>query len=207
LPVTVCWLKDDPSRDSEPAWGLGRTPGRDLKACLFADFTQFNSIETLDTRYPPLEVWKFDVGGSYPLANGLIELGAGTGLIHFSSEKEQDVSVTRFTVTPLRIVTRPFLFVSYFFPNNPTVARISSTFKFYLKETAVYGKLSACQFHADFATDPARNCVNGGDGGFFTDGDLVGSYGVLVDLTELLPLLGRIPGVRTAPVINRIPQP
>jgi hypothetical protein len=198
-PITVCTWKDIDSRSMQKLqWTPGlpdlRSGTRDAKVCLFADITQFKSIDTPDERYNPLNVWKYDFGGSYPLAHGLVELGAGAGVIHFSNERDEDtpVSVTRFTVTPLRVVTRPFLFLSYLAPTNKVLFRATSSFKFYIKETAVYGKLTACQFGADFTTEPTRHCdsnLESADGGFTTDGDMVRSYGVLIDLTELLPLL------------------
>jgi hypothetical protein len=174
--ATVCKTDRD-----ERSWTLGVPGTREEgtpRVCVFADFQRMSAPGSRG--FPEVGLTWFDAGAAYPIANGLFEIGAGLGTMRFTNDETG--SATRVVATPIRFVSRPFHFIRHFDPSNRRLARWSNVFKVYFKETAVLGELTAQDFGVTNPQNPAF--------GFRTNGEMVRSYGLVIDLTEVISAVG-----------------
>jgi hypothetical protein len=187
--------KSDGTQRSEEFWkswrwsriSLGRPEkGGDTRWCLYYDRIRFAAPETPDLApprptvlYPEVRVTTHDLGGSVPIADGMFDIGAGIGWLHVSNART-DNTETRFTITPIRLASRPFFFVSKFRNWDNRWEKLLGSFKVYVKETAVLGDSIGAE---DFGSD--TTLPNNLAAGFTTPrGELVRSYGFVIDLTD-----------------------
>lgn len=134
--------------------------------CVYFDRGAFDTAADSLRGFPAIDVAHYDVGAAFRLFDGL-DVGAGVGRIRF---KANGTTRGKATITPLRLVLRPLLLVT---PEQHQ-QRWMSVFSVYWKETFVVGPLTGTDFGA-----PA--------GAFDSPGEIVRSFGVIFDLTSLLP--------------------
>jgi hypothetical protein len=142
--------------------------------CVYFDFGSFTNDVSDGGRdlngYPSVTAQLFDFGGVARLHDG-IDIGAGFGMIRFTGESMQPL--TRATLTPFRSLIRPILLVLPEHSRKKWMGILS----LYWKETYVMGELTSADFGA-----PAID--------YRSNGELVRSFGVTLDLTALIPTIG-----------------
>lgn len=139
-------------------------------SCIYFDRGVFDADRDDIRGFPEIHATLNDIGGSVRLVDGL-DIGAGLGWITFSNKETQNTP-SKFTITPLRIVTRPLLLA--FPPGYPSTRRhFLGALSIYWKETFVEGHLTG----EDFGAERSR---------FDGNGELVRSYGFVLDVTALL---------------------
>lgn len=139
-----------------PTWNwskkrvLGLVPGMPskgaTKSCFFYDDAAALSVDADDARgFPKIDVRTHDIGASVPFAQGMFEIGAGMGWISVSPNGS---TARRPTVTPLRLVSRPLTLIPRIREaiSSDSSAyewdrwdRLATSFKVYIKETAILG--------------------------------------------------------------------
>jgi hypothetical protein len=147
--------------------------------CGYFDYGRFHSevaVGTVDARgFPNVTANLYDVGPSVRLHDGL-DIGGGFGRISFTARPpmQPELSRARWTITPFRSVIRPLLLAV------PEQHRKDwmGVFSLYWKETYIAGKLTGADFGA-----PRDS--------YAVDGELVRSFGIIIDASALLPLVRR----------------
>jgi hypothetical protein len=148
--------------------------------CIYFDHASFTAPAEPASEggrgFPEIQAAMSDYGGTVRLVDGL-DVGAGMGRISFTVGEQ---SFSRFTVTPIRVVTRPFLLAIPDTRLKGYARQAFGAFNIYFKETFVEGELTGKQFGVENST-------------YKTSGELVRSWGILFDLTALLPPQWKIP--------------
>ncbi len=152
---------------------IPKEPGAQT-TCLYLDQRWLHAED--DTRFHPVNISITEFGSSVWL-HRTVELGAGVGVMKFSSrnpETNQKFSGARMTISFPRLVFRPLLAI----PSKRTRADADWGFlQIYFKESIVVGDLS----DADFASKPGTE--------FSRRHQRVESMGFIVDVTALSGLL------------------
>jgi hypothetical protein len=137
--------------------------------CGYFDFGRFRSNADPDRGFPNVSANFYDFGPSVRLHDGL-DFGGGFGFVTIDSHATTGtVSTTKATITPFRSVIRPILIAV---PEHYRKAWMG-VFSLYWKETYVAGELTG----ADFGNP---------DVGRISDGELVRSFGMILDASALL---------------------
>jgi hypothetical protein len=154
-------------RSAESDFGEGHTDPK--LVCGYFDFGTFKSDADARTGFPDVRANFYDFGPSVRLHDGL-DIGGGFGFVTIDSHAATGtVSKTRVTLTPFRSVIRPILIAV---PEHHRKAWMG-VFSLYWKETYVAG----LQTGADFGNPGV---------GFIADGELVRSFGMILDASALL---------------------
>lgn len=133
--------------------------------CFYVEHHRFRSVK--DDNFPATKADLSDFGVAFKV-RPQIEVGAGAGLIDFSTPQK---STAKFTVTFARVTVQPLRFIRPLSGRN-TASRAAGILKVYLRETVLPGKLTA----ADFGINSS----------FSVENDKVTSLGLLLDFGELL---------------------
>jgi hypothetical protein len=145
-------------------------PGRPLP-CVYFDKGWFD-VERDDRRgFPEIALGMNDFGGSLRIVDG-IDLGAGIGWISFRPQVAGQTEEThrKATVTPIRVVIRPLLVAV---PSHMR-RKMMGILSIYWKETYVDGPITGRHFGVS-------------ESQFHSNGELVRSFGIILDLTALVP--------------------
>ncbi len=165
LITTVCFHNPVVSGDSNRFLGT-RADTKIKIPCLFVDYRQLFAPE--DNGYPSVTAKWVDIGVTFQL-DPLTEVGVGAGWVRFDADPEgQSKKTTHGVITIPRIVIRPLRLI-------PALkdSKWGGIFKPYLKYSLIVGDLKGKDFLAP-------------DNGFHERNEWVKSYGVLLDLGELL---------------------
>jgi len=152
--------------------------------CAFVDWRSFENES--DNNFPNnVRIEAYDFGVTWKLhTSGAIEVGAGAGLMRFSSDDRinnsgAQVITTKLTLTAPRVVLAPIgLFLDK--TDRDFLSNLARVLKLYARYNFISGKLDATDFGVRLGTGP-------GESTFSVDGDFVPSYGFIFDLGELLP--------------------
>jgi hypothetical protein len=147
-----------------------KTDVKSTTTCLFLDQRFFESEP--DARFNAVHVVVTEIGPSIRL-HPAMEVGAGVGVIRFSSEGK---SATRLTGSFPRLVFNPLLAI----PKLQTNARADWGFlKIYFRESIIFGGLS----EEDFSAKPTTQ--------FSVQHERVRSMGFIIDVVPLTHLVNR----------------
>jgi hypothetical protein len=153
------------------------------RPCLFLDWQSYRNLD--DDNFPNSVRFDFyDVGVTWKLHRSrAIEVGAGIGLVRFSSDDQindtdDKVTTNRVTVILPRLVLAPG---ALFFDRSAsgTGARIARVFKLYGRQNIIPGTIDATDFGVRLGTGE-------GESTFTEDNDRPWSYGLIFDFGELL---------------------
>jgi hypothetical protein len=162
--LTGCFV-DGKLKPSPVAQDSGNTEKH--PPCVYFDKGLFNVDADSIKGFPKIDTSLNDFGGSVRLVDGL-DIGGGLGWISFDSGETH----RKFTVTPIRLVTRPLLLATPpgFLGKNRHYLGVLSV---YWKEVFVSGDITG----EDFGVAAAK---------FRSKGESVSSFGIVFDATALL---------------------
>jgi hypothetical protein len=131
--------------------------------CFYADVRSLSAPP--DARFSRINSFLIDGGITFPVVRPF-EIGVGLGAVRF---RTGDLSTYRFTVTPLRFVAKPLLFI----PKYRNSSKLDFL-KYYIKETVIIGRLRGEDFGVSNAVFDNKNWR-----------DFVTSGGLVIDVFEL----------------------
>jgi len=136
----------------------------DIRHCIYIDTGFFHADADTARNFPAIDVKTFDIGGSIRIAKGA-DIGSGFTWLSFKNS-DTDAGKSQWTITPIRLVTRPLALA---FSDPPAWTMI---FNIYWKETYLK-PIDGSGFGADPAVFRSR-------------GELLQSFGVLLDFSFLV---------------------
>ena len=172
---TECWKDKVLQHSPIASEGVEANAPIPTLRCLFLDLSRFHADQDPDQGYPALSVWLTDFGGSLRIADGL-DIGAGIGVMAFGGDTVPDAKLV---LSPIRIVARPIVLAT------PRSSRRDwqGFFNIYWKQTFVPGDLTGDEFGQVPPPGTPKFSLKGGE--------LLGSFGVAIDVTSLIPLFRR----------------
>jgi hypothetical protein len=162
---TACFDGDFLAFDTTPS--TSSTP----IGCIYADKSWFQVDADPHQGYPEVSLTLFDIGAGLRIAGGL-DLSAGFGYVGFFTNENNDPAPgNRMTITPIRIVARPIVLLG-------SRNRWAGVLNVHWKQTFIPGSYSG----DDFGQIPPPGMPKF----LSTGGELLGQFGVGIDLTPVV---------------------